>query len=284
MLASREIGAWVFDEAHCIDRWGDTFRPSYGRIAEIRRALGDPPVLAFTATAGIQTQRRILASLGAPNAEVVVTDVDRPNIALFRVPGLPERAKALMVARLLEIRHEGRVMIFVPTRKAGEAIRARLAALGHDLPFFHARLDELEKEFLLGRYSGRLRPELRTIICTNAFGMGLDLPDVRLVVHCHTPGSVEDYVQEFGRAGRDGHQSVAVLLGARTDDALHDFMLEKSLERVAQSPDPATRDAMRLENLRRTRGAQIEAITRMGTERTSCFRAQLRDYFVTAAT
>ena len=269
----------VVDEAHCVDRWGIAFRPNYGRIADIRRSLGNPPVLAFTATAGLDTQRRILKSLGAEDAEVIVSDVDRPNIALLRVPGRTMAEKASTTASLLDIPHGGRTMIFVPTVRLGGQLQAALAERGHEVPFFHGRLDKLTQEFLLGRFSGRLEPELRAIICTNAFGMGLDVPDVRLVVHLQTPASIEDYVQEFGRAGRDGRQSVAVIFGNRADAGLHRFMLEKVIDAASKNPDPAISNAKRLATLRATRHRQIDDVTALSVETTRCFRRGLHDYF-----
>lgn len=285
----------VVDEAHCIDRWGDDFRPSYGRIAEIREALGNPTVLAFTATAGLETQRRILASLNAPDADVVVTDVDRPNIALLRVPHLSETVKVEIIRDLLGLGHGGRTMIFVPTKKAGNALHVALQAAGHVVPFFHSGLDEITKEFLQGRYSGRLLPQLPAIICTNAFGMGLDLPDVRLVIHWQTPASVEDYVQEIGRAGRDGRQSVAVLLSGQKDGGVHHFMLERTIEaavtRLAASqrttgapPVQTSREAERLAHLAKHKGQQINTVLRMATETSRCFRRDLNSHFVAEST
>ncbi|HKS06882.1 MAG TPA: RecQ family ATP-dependent DNA helicase [Gemmatimonadaceae bacterium] len=182
----------VIDEAHCIDRWGNDFRPNYGKLGALRTALGNPPLLAFTATAGVQSQRRILESLGIPNARVVVTGVNRPNIKFARLDGGKEKQRHLMIRYLLKVMPPGRAMLFVPTVKIGTDLQRGLKDLGLDIPFFDSKMGTAnDREVLLGRFIGRIGPSLSVVICTNAFGMGLDVPDVRLVVHWQHPASVE---------------------------------------------------------------------------------------------
>jgi ATP-dependent DNA helicase RecQ len=234
----------------------------------------------FSATAGVDTQRRILESLEIPDATVLVADVDRPNIALYRCPHFRPPAKLDATAKLLKIRHGGHTMIFVPTVKVGETVRQDLAARGHDVPFYHAKLNEVDKTFLQGRFCGLHEPRLDVIICTNAFGMGLDVPDVRLVIHWQAPGSVEDYAQEFGRAGRNGGQLVAVLFGNAGDARLYHFMLEKTAEATAKSEDPTTRDDERIRAFVKTKSTQIDQMTTLATKRQTCFRRQIHSYFV----
>jgi len=203
----------VIDEAHCIDRWGNDFRPNYGNLGAIRHALGSPPVLAFTATAGTQGQRRILESLGIPDARVVVTGVNRPNIKFVRLPNVKDKVRYSLITNLLRVMPHGRAMLFVPTVNTGKQLQDGLRSFELDLPFFHSKLGTAnDRDMLLGQFTGRTDPPVRVIICTNAFGMGLDLPDVRLVVHWQHPASPEDYLQEFGRAGR--RRSI----GKRNDD------------------------------------------------------------------
>ena len=267
----------VIDEAHCVDQWGRDFRPEYGRLKEVREALGSPPILAFTATAGQEMQERILESLGIPDAEVFVRGVDRPNIALLRrsVP-LDERPGA--IAQLCRFRMPGRgkVMIFVPTRKIGEALQKHLSEQGLETPFYHSRFSNAwEREQLLKRFSGESRPELDRIICTSAFGMGLDIKNVRMVIHWQHPSSIEDYLQEFGRAGRDGKASVAVLLhdqsDSRRDIGLLRFMADRAVKGAQLSPPVAS---IALNH----KLAQIEHMARL-TETPGCFRGALVGYF-----
>ena len=149
----------VIDEAHCIDRWGRDFRPNYSRLGAARSKLGNPPVLAFTATAGIQTQERILQSLNIPGARVIVTGVDRPNIALLRLP-VPEAMRCRVIASLLRTIPAGRAMIFVPTRKVGERVHDGLKTGGLDIPFYHSKLGTPnERDMLLGQFTGRIQPK-----------------------------------------------------------------------------------------------------------------------------
>jgi len=263
----------VVDEAHCIDRWGQDFRPNYGRLGAVRTALGDPPLLAFTATAGVESQKRILQSLGIPNARVVVTGVNRPNIALARLDGVADEKRYSVIISLLGIMPPGRAMLFVPTVKIGEKIQQGLRSLGLDIPFFHSKLGTAnDRDMLLGRFTGRLEPAAHVVICTNAFGMGLDLPNVRLVVHWQHPASVEDYLQEFGRAGRDGAPSVAVLFTGPKDAGLLTFMADLT---VAESDlDPAGKTV--------ALQAKYDGITQMqkrATARDVCFRAAIVQYF-----
>lgn len=234
-ILSQRPSYLVVDEAHCVDRWGDAFRPDYALIGQLRQRLGNPPVLAFTATAGAQTQARILSSLGVPEARRVVSDVDRPNIALVRktIAGRAE-LRAPFIARLLRGVGEGKAMIFVPTKTKGEELQKALQMYGIDIPFFHAKAwTATEREMVMKRFTGQLDPPLDAVLCTNAFGMGIDVPNVRLVIHWQHPTSVEDYLQEFGRAGRDGKPALALLLADESpekDSGLLEFMAEKTIE------------------------------------------------------
>lgn len=267
----------VIDEAHCVDQWGQDFRPEYGRLREVREALGSPPVLAFTATAGQEMQARILKSLGVSDAHVIVRGVDRPNISLFRWKA-PRDQRARIIAQLCRIRLPagGKIMIFVPTRKIGEELRRSLDEQGLNTPFYHSKLGSAwDREQLVKRFSGESRPVIDRIICTNAFGMGLDISNVRLVIHWQQPSSVEDFLQEFGRAGRDGHPSVSILFHAAGDrssdiDLLH-FMAEKAVE---NSQLGSKDQAAVLQHKRR----QIANLALLAGQE-SCFRQALISYF-----
>jgi len=277
MLWSLRPSFLVIDEAHCVDQWGRDFRPEYGRLGEVHKALGSPPVLAFTATAGQEMQKRILASLGVNDARVFVRGVDRPNISLLRWEVLPnERLET--IAQLCHIPIKGKVMIFVPTQKIGEALQDYLRDQGLETPFFHSKLGTpWEREQLLKRFVGESFPLVDRIICTSAFGMGLDVPNVRLVIHYQHPSSVEEYLQEFGRAGRDGQPSVAVLLhadfGATKDKdiGLLNFMAEKA-------SDGAQLDAANQTGALDHKYRQIQDMARL-VRQEGCFRQTLIAYF-----
>src|SRR5207249_7138416 len=208
-----------------------------------------------------------------PNARVVVTGVNRPNIALARLDGVADERRYSLIISLLGIMPPGRAMLFVPTVKIGEKIQQGLRSLGLDVPFFHSKLGTAnDRDMLHGRYTGRLEPAASVVICTNAFGMGLDLPNVRLVVHWQHPASLEDYLQEFGRAGRDGAPSVAILFTGSKDVKLLTFMADRTVEKA--DLDPAGKA--------QARQAKYDAITQMqerAAARHRCFRAAIVQYF-----
>lgn len=263
----------IIDEAHCIDRWGKDFRPNYGRLGAVRSALGSPPVLAFTATAGVESQRRILESLGVPDARVIVTGVNRPNIKLARLDGVEDNLRYRIFLDLLKVMPPGRAMLFVPTVSIGKQLQRGLRELGLRVPFFHSGAGTAnDRELLLARFTGRAEPAVRVVICTNAFGMGLDVPDVRLVIHWQHPASVEDYLQEFGRAGRDGRAAVAVVFTDEGDEGLLRFMAEKTVE-AANIDVPSRQEVLD------AKYHAIASMRGMATSRNACFRDAIVRYF-----
>lgn len=266
----------VVDEAHCVDQWGNDFRPEYGKLAQVRSDLGSPPILAFTATAGREMQERILASLGIPDATVFLRDVDRPNIALLRRRCPVERRSKEIAALLRVPQVQGqKVMIFVPSTKAGDELKGKLAELGLDIPFYHSRFGTpFERQELQKRFQGESLPVVDHIICTNAFGMGMDIPNVRLVIHWQQSASVEDVLQEFGRAGRDRKSSASVIFhdGDRSSDIGRlKFMADKTVEN-------AKLDERSKAQMRAQRHRQIDQVAAM-LKADSCFREAIRAYF-----
>lgn len=261
----------VVDEAHCVDRWGNDFRPSYGRLAEVRTQLGNPPTLAFTATAGLKAQRRILESMGIPDAKVFISDIDRPNIALIRHEPKTKDERYRIIKRMVD-KNNGKAMIFVPTVKIGREISQDLTRIGLQIPFYHGGMTAVDREFLLGRFTGRLKPDIDNIICTNAFGMGLDIPNIHLVIHWTQPESVEDYLQEFGRAGRDGQPSIALIFKSYNDTGVRYFMAKKTVQ-AAEKKGIDVRDALLAKK------ENIKELDRMIRNRRLCFRKQITGYF-----
>ncbi len=220
-IAQREVGCWVFDEAHCLSKWGHDFRPDYlyaGRfIREFSRAQQTPiPALAcFTATAKRDVQEEILAYFKSETGRelrLFEGGVERDNLR-FEVQTIAGHGKLERIHDLLKDRLApeggGSAIVFRATREDAEVSSTYLRAKGWPAGHFHAGLTPPEKKRVQDEFLGGA---LRVICATNAFGMGIDKEDVRLVVHADTPGSLENYLQEAGRAGRDGRSAACVLL------------------------------------------------------------------------
>ena len=272
-LAALRPAFLVVDEAHCIDQWGSDFRPEYGRLREVRALLGNPPVLAFTATAGVEMQGRILASLGVQDADVFVSGVDRPNITLLRWL-VPDKQRLQRIYELLTIPlpQGGKAMVFVPSAKVGEDLQAGLQSMGLRVPLYHSRLGRpFDREQLVKRFTNQSEPAIDAIISTSAFGMGIDVPALRLVVHWQAPASVEDLLQEFGRAGRDGKQAVSIVM--------HDGSNQGGdVRRLRFMADRSGADGELDEEARRHRFAKIKQVSDMMQTR-HCYRTSIVEYF-----
>ena len=263
---------FVVDEAHCIDKWGDAFRPNYSRLGAVRHKLGDPPVLAFTATASPGTRERILKALDVPTARVILHDVDRPNISLLRLDDMSDQKRFDVIAAYMKaLRHGvgGKALIFVPTIKKGQEIEASLRDRGIEAPVFRGKLQPKVRDYLQGRFDGRLSPPLDLMICTSAFGMGIDIPDIRLVFHWQHPASIEDYLQEFGRAGRDQKSSLAVLFRTKNDMKLLEWMLDKTLQGTDLSLEER-------EAVRQAKSTAIKEMHELANQPGGCFRDGIR--------
>ena len=198
------------DEAHCISQWGYDFRPSYLKIAALRDEVGDVPILALTASATPEVQEDICNKLDFSNRKIFRTSFARPNLSysVFNVD-----SKLSKLREILE-KVPGSSIVYCRSRKRTKQISDQLNVYGIQADCYHAGLTREERN---RRQEAWIRNEIRTIVCTNAFGMGIDKPDVRLVVHADPPDCMENYYQEAGRAGRDGKKSYAVLLYDHTD-------------------------------------------------------------------
>lgn len=256
----------VVDEAHCIERWGDAFRPAYAILGQVRETLGQPTVLAFTATADKATRLEIVRSLKMNDPLIFVEELDRPNLAILRMQVHKDTERVDLIRRMfLKMSHKsgGRALVFVATRKQGELVSQLLSSCDITAHFYHGRLPSMERELILEKFRSNA-DGASILVCTNAFGMGMDFPDVRLVFHWHHPASIEDYAQEFGRAGRDGKQSLAVLFTKNDDEKLLKFMAEKTVFGSLMS------SRERGEALEK-RNASIAEMFALATDRSLCF-------------
>jgi ATP-dependent DNA helicase RecQ len=225
LLARAGVRRVVVDEAHCVVRWGPDFRPDYLGLGDVLPALGDPQLLALTATATRADQREILRLLGRPRARVVVAGFDRPEIfyGVCHTPSRGAKAKSLMRVLRRAGRTEGAVLVYVGTRSEAESV-ARWLVQRQQVPAaaYHAGLPAIARTAVQQAF---MASRLRAVVATTAFGMGIDKPDVRAVVHWTLPGDLTEYIQAAGRAGRDGDPALALMLYAPEDRRLREWQI-----------------------------------------------------------
>ena len=209
-LRGMKVSLLAVDEAHCISQWGYDFRPAYLRIAELREFLPDVPVLALTASATPLVAEDIMRHLQMADGRIIRSSFARPNLS-FAVRHTDDKQGQLL--RVLN-NVAGCGIVYVRTREAAEKLAQWLSAEGVDAEFYHGGLGHAERTLRQERWT---RGTKRVMVSTNAFGMGIDKADVRVVVHHDIPDSLEAYYQEAGRAGRDGRRSYAVLLTSGDD-------------------------------------------------------------------
>ncbi|PIF06270.1 MAG: recombinase RecQ [Draconibacterium sp.] len=226
-LTQMQVNLIVIDEAHCISQWGYDFRPSYLNIAEIRKIVPEVPVLALTATATDRVVDDIQDKLNFKKRNVLKVSFQRNNLE-YIVRQVEDKTGYLL--RTLK-KTKGSGIVYARSRKKTREIAFELKKNGISADFYHAGLNNRVRSEKQDRW---IAGKVRVIVATNAFGMGIDKPDVRFVVHYHPPESLEAYFQEAGRAGRDGKRAVAAMLYNTTDKARLKSQVAKAFPEVAE--------------------------------------------------
>ena len=258
-LKDLEISFFAVDEAHCISEWGHDFRPEYRRLREIMDRINkEIPVIALTATATPKVQSDIVKNLGLRNPNIFISSFNRPNLYYEVQPKIKKEEAVKSIVKFISQNMGKSGIIYTLNRKTTEELAEMLMANGIKAVAYHAGLDS---KLRARRQDQFLNEEVQVIVATIAFGMGIDKPDVRFVIHYNIPKSIENYYQETGRAGRDGLEGKCILYYSHKDvDKLEHLMRDKSLSE-------------------REVGAQLINETVAYSESASCRRKILLNYF-----
>ena len=276
LLRDLPVARFVVDEAHCVSEWGHDFRPDYRRLRaaalECRRGDGEgrPPIAAFTATATPEVRDDIVELLGLSSPRLVVAGFDRPNISLRVRPVGGDTEKHQLLAGLVGDR---RSLVYASTRRKAEEAAETLRVAGVRAAAYHAGLSDAERTRVQDEFAAGT---LSVISATNAFGMGIDRPDVEAVIHVDIPGSLEAYYQEIGRAGRDGRAAAATLLWNYADVKTREFLIDQTRDdddRRMAPLDPA--EVQRRKDLEHKKLRRMVAYA----DSAGCLRATILRYF-----
>ncbi len=226
-LKSHKISLFVVDEAHCISQWGHDFRPDYLALRTAIQAVQPYSAALFTATATPDVREDIVNQLQAEQCDTLIRSVERPNLkfSVCEVPGEPEKYQ-LLTKQLEQLTGKG--IVYAGTRRQTEEISAHLKTEGYRVDFYHGAREESERTRVQDAFFDDTDAGIEIVVATNAFGMGIDKPDIRYVIHWTISGSLEHYYQEAGRAGRDGKDSKCILFFCSGDRRLQDFFIEES--------------------------------------------------------
>lgn len=270
LLAQLEPALFAVDEAHCVSHWGHDFRPEYSQLGPIREQLGNPPTIALTATATDDVRADIIRQLHLREPAVYITGFDRANLSYECVRVSKVAEKQAMLLNLLR-RESGSGIVYCATRSAVDELTGLLSQELSDRPVFayHAGMDAAARTASQARFMSTPRA---VCVATTAFGMGVNKPDIRFVVHYNFPGTIEQYYQEAGRAGRDGAPARCVVLFSFQDRKTQEFFID----RIGSDNDGLPPE--RVAELQKVARDKLDLLVRfLSTHR--CRRQMILDYF-----